>query len=379
MSDRRRRNDLDAASGSARAAGSAPTSSPPADAVGVLRNLGDRRGGAGRGRTTTARSSACSSTPAWPGICVPEEYGGQGLTPAHQQVLNEELRGYEYPIALPGADVRAVPGGAARLRHRGAEAAAHPRRSSRARSSGCSSSPSRAAAPTSPARSPPPCATATSGSSTARRSGRPARGGPTGACAWPAPTGTSRSTVASRVFMFPIHQPGIEVQRIEMLNGQGVLPGVPDRRAGPRHATASARSTTAGPSAPAGCSTSGCAQLAARHHARPAARARRRRDAAILDGRPAHAGRLDDPASATCSARLEMLDLGRRRSSSSGIGHGIATGTHVRPVRRRSAGSSHGVRSAARSATIAFELAGADRRRLDRRRRRARPSAASTS
>ena len=31
------------------------------------------------------------------GICVPREYGGQGLTPAHQHVLNEELRGYEYP------------------------------------------------------------------------------------------------------------------------------------------------------------------------------------------------------------------------------------------------------------------------------------------
>ena len=31
------------------------------------------------------------------GICVPREYGGQGLTPAHQIVLNEELEGYEFP------------------------------------------------------------------------------------------------------------------------------------------------------------------------------------------------------------------------------------------------------------------------------------------
>jgi len=31
------------------------------------------------------------------GVCVPAEYGGQGLTPAHQQVLNEELAGYEFP------------------------------------------------------------------------------------------------------------------------------------------------------------------------------------------------------------------------------------------------------------------------------------------
>jgi len=31
------------------------------------------------------------------GVCVPREYGGQGLTPAHQRMLNAELRGYEYP------------------------------------------------------------------------------------------------------------------------------------------------------------------------------------------------------------------------------------------------------------------------------------------
>jgi len=32
------------------------------------------------------------------GICVPTEYGGQGLTPAHQRVLNEEISGYERPF-----------------------------------------------------------------------------------------------------------------------------------------------------------------------------------------------------------------------------------------------------------------------------------------
>ena len=31
------------------------------------------------------------------GICVPHEYGGQGLTPEHQRALNEELVGYEHP------------------------------------------------------------------------------------------------------------------------------------------------------------------------------------------------------------------------------------------------------------------------------------------
>jgi len=34
------------------------------------------------------------------GICVPVEYGGQGLTPVHQAVLNDELTGFEYPIRL---------------------------------------------------------------------------------------------------------------------------------------------------------------------------------------------------------------------------------------------------------------------------------------
>jgi len=31
------------------------------------------------------------------GICVPREYGGQGLTPAHQAALNRAIVGYDYP------------------------------------------------------------------------------------------------------------------------------------------------------------------------------------------------------------------------------------------------------------------------------------------
>jgi alkylation response protein AidB-like acyl-CoA dehydrogenase len=31
------------------------------------------------------------------GICVPKEYGGQGLTMAHQQAFNREISGYDYP------------------------------------------------------------------------------------------------------------------------------------------------------------------------------------------------------------------------------------------------------------------------------------------
>ncbi len=34
------------------------------------------------------------------GLCFPTEYEGQGLTPAHQKALNEELDGYEYPTRL---------------------------------------------------------------------------------------------------------------------------------------------------------------------------------------------------------------------------------------------------------------------------------------
>lgn len=34
------------------------------------------------------------------GICFPKEYGGQGLTPAHQQAFSEESLDYEMPLAL---------------------------------------------------------------------------------------------------------------------------------------------------------------------------------------------------------------------------------------------------------------------------------------
>jgi alkylation response protein AidB-like acyl-CoA dehydrogenase len=34
------------------------------------------------------------------GIVVPKEYGGAGLTPAHMQVFNEEITGFDYPMML---------------------------------------------------------------------------------------------------------------------------------------------------------------------------------------------------------------------------------------------------------------------------------------
>ncbi len=34
------------------------------------------------------------------GICFPRAYGGQGLTPDHQRIFNEEIVGFEYPVHL---------------------------------------------------------------------------------------------------------------------------------------------------------------------------------------------------------------------------------------------------------------------------------------
>ncbi|MCU1659914.1 MAG: acyl-CoA dehydrogenase [Pseudonocardiales bacterium] len=34
------------------------------------------------------------------GLCYPKQYGGQGLTPAHQKAFNDEVAGYEMPLLL---------------------------------------------------------------------------------------------------------------------------------------------------------------------------------------------------------------------------------------------------------------------------------------
>ncbi|MBV9485133.1 MAG: acyl-CoA dehydrogenase family protein [Frankiaceae bacterium] len=39
------------------------------------------------------------------GICFPKEYGGQGLTPAHQKVFNEEITGHEFPARLQAPSI----------------------------------------------------------------------------------------------------------------------------------------------------------------------------------------------------------------------------------------------------------------------------------
>jgi alkylation response protein AidB-like acyl-CoA dehydrogenase len=57
------------------------------------------------------------------GLLFPREYGGQGLTAAHQQVLNEEIVGYDYPsrmgvtFAPCGALVNEFGGHEMKLRH----------------------------------------------------------------------------------------------------------------------------------------------------------------------------------------------------------------------------------------------------------------------
>ena len=61
---------------------------------------------------------------------------------------------------------------------------------------------------------------------------------PTSACCSPAPTGTCPSTAASRYFVLPMHQPGVEVRPLRQMNGHAVVQrGVPHRRARARRPT----------------------------------------------------------------------------------------------------------------------------------------------
>ena len=188
------------------------------------------------------------------GICVPTEYGGQGLTPAHQDALNREIVGYETPARTQvptftpcmaiilefGTDEQ-------KRRHipailRGEELWMQ-----------FLSEPS-------------------GGSDVAGAQTTAVRDGDewvmngskiwtTGA--WWADWGlclarTNWDVPKHRglsVFMLKIHQPGIEVHRIEMLNGSKEFcqEFITDVRS--PTATASARSTRAGRSAAAGCTT----------------------------------------------------------------------------------------------------------------------------
>ena len=119
--------------------------------------------------------------------------GPLARAPARVQRGGRGLRVPEHP---PDPDVRAVRGGAAGVRHRGTEEAPPPQ--DHERRGDLDAVPLRAQwrFRRGRARSPPRRATATSGSSTVRRSGRPARGSPTTGSACCARTGTCRSTAA---------------------------------------------------------------------------------------------------------------------------------------------------------------------------------------
>jgi alkylation response protein AidB-like acyl-CoA dehydrogenase len=71
----------------------------PASLAGILRN--DRTDGeelAQVGRDREVQRMLFDAGLA--GICIPTAYGGQGLTPEHQHVLNQELVGFEYPTRI---------------------------------------------------------------------------------------------------------------------------------------------------------------------------------------------------------------------------------------------------------------------------------------
>lgn len=68
----------------------------PDETSGFTRNTGSDE--AELAETNRARTlQATFAEGGFAGICVPREYGGQGLTPDHQRALNEELIGYEHP------------------------------------------------------------------------------------------------------------------------------------------------------------------------------------------------------------------------------------------------------------------------------------------
>ena len=70
----------------------------PDDLAGFMRGVSDERELAAVAHERAVQRKLFDAGLA--GICVPVEYGGQGLTPAHQAALNEELKGYEYPTRL---------------------------------------------------------------------------------------------------------------------------------------------------------------------------------------------------------------------------------------------------------------------------------------
>ncbi len=192
------------------------------------------------------------------GICFPKAYGGQGLTPAHQRALNEELTGYEYPTRLQAPTFSPC---AAVLLDFGTEEQkrAHIPAILRGEELWMQF------------LSEPSGGSDVAGAlTTAVRDGdewvlNGSKVWTTGAwwSDWGLCLARTNWDVPKHRGLTRVHAPdpparhrGAPDRDAERL--QGVLPGVHDRRAGAGHAIASATSTTAGRSASGGCSTSAC-------------------------------------------------------------------------------------------------------------------------
>ena len=122
------------------------------------------------------------------GVTVPVEYGGLGLDPGSLSRRSGRRRpttgcprryGNAFNVVLPTLLAHA----SEELKQR-----VHPAHPQRRHTSGASSCPNRAAAPTWPGCSRGPSATVTPGGSTAPRSGPPGATTPTTPSAWPGPT-----------------------------------------------------------------------------------------------------------------------------------------------------------------------------------------------
>ena len=144
-----------------------PRSRPAAWIAGATssRATADDRAATRRRRPTTAEDIAAARAlqrklfdAGYAGISFPAEYGGRGLTAAHERAFREEAAGYVTPDLGVAGGVTFGPIGRSLLAHASPEflAAAHPEDPLAARRSGASSTPSPRPARTSPASAPGP-------------------------------------------------------------------------------------------------------------------------------------------------------------------------------------------------------------------------------
>ena len=204
------------------------------------------------------------------GICYPPEYGGRGLTWAHQNVLNEEMGGYEFPVHLQAPSISQC--GAVILDF-GTEAQKREHLPAILRGDEIwmqfLSEPS-------------------GGSDVAGTLTTAVRDGGRMGSQRLQDLDDRRMVVRLGAVPGPYQLGRAEASRLDRLHGPdpepgdrgppdrdaqripGVLPGVPDRRPRPRQPTGSARSTRDGRSVCAGCSTSACCRTRRTSPVRPA-------------------------------------------------------------------------------------------------------------